>query len=245
MTTTEALAPVAAEPAIATGGAGRIVLPQVIVDAGLRRWGGSWSSSRGGSRTRGRGRRTGGPSGNFCGGARREASGSVTSRRSTSPPTSGRTPGRPHGEAAPGRDPHARRLARRQAGPPVEPAAAVRGPKHVVTKGATPVLSPGEARMLLESIDTGALAGLRDRALLSVILYSFARVSAVLGMRRQNYFGQGSRGWPRLHEKGWEAGTTSRPTTGRPRPSTRTSRRPDSRSRRWRSSRPWIRRPDG
>ncbi|MCY4509666.1 MAG: tyrosine-type recombinase/integrase, partial [Acidobacteria bacterium] len=85
---------------------------------------------------------------------------------------------------------------------PVNPAAAVRGPKHVVTKGATPVLSPAEARKLLETIDTGALAGLRDRALLSVMLYSFARVSAVLGMRRQDYFGQGSRGWLRLHEKG-------------------------------------------
>ena len=77
----------------------------------------------------------------------------------------------------------------------------MRGPKHVVTKGATPVLSPAEARKLLELIDTGALAGLRDRALLSVMLYSFARVSAVLGMRRQDYFGQGSRGWLRLHAK--------------------------------------------
>ena len=85
---------------------------------------------------------------------------------------------------------------------PVNPAAAVRGPKHVVTKGATPVLTPAEARKLLEHIDTGTLAGLRDRALFSVMLYSFARVSAVLGMRRQDYFGQGSRGWLRLHEKG-------------------------------------------
>ena len=42
------------------------------------------------------------------------------------------------------------------------------------------MLSPAEARKLLESIDTGALAGLRDRALLSVMFYSFARVSAVL-----------------------------------------------------------------
>ena len=85
---------------------------------------------------------------------------------------------------------------------PLNPAAAVRGPKHVVTKGATPVLSPAEARKLLETIDTSALAGLRDRALLSVMLYSFARVSAVLGMRRQDYFGQDSRGWLRLYEKG-------------------------------------------
>ena len=80
---------------------------------------------------------------------------------------------------------------------PVNPAAAVRGPKHVVTKGATPVLSPAEARRLLEAIDTAALAGLRDRALVSVMLYSFARVSAVIGMRRQDYFRQESRGWLR------------------------------------------------
>ena len=71
---------------------------------------------------------------------------------------------------------------------PVNPAAAVRGPKHVVTKGATPVLAPAEARRLLEAIDTGTLVGRRDWALVSVMLYSFARVSAVSGMRRQDYF---------------------------------------------------------
>ena len=85
---------------------------------------------------------------------------------------------------------------------PVNPAAAVRGPKHVVTKGATPVLTPAETRSLLDGIDAGSLVGLRDRALLSVMVYSFARVSAVVGMRRQDYFRQGTRGWLRLHEKG-------------------------------------------
>ena len=85
---------------------------------------------------------------------------------------------------------------------PVNPAAAVRGPKHVVTKGATPVLTPAETRALLDGIDAGSLVGLRDRALLSVMVYSFARVSAVVGMRRQDYFLQGTRGWLRLHEKG-------------------------------------------
>ena len=76
----------------------------------------------------------------------------------------------------------------------MNPAAAVREPKHVVTKGATLVLSPAEARKLVETIGTGALPGLRDRALLSVMLYSFARVSAALGMRRQDYFGAGEPG---------------------------------------------------
>ena len=65
---------------------------------------------------------------------------------------------------------------------PSNPAAAVRGPKHVVTKGATPVLSPAETRSLLDRIDTGTLVGLRYRALLRVLVYSFARVSAAVGM---------------------------------------------------------------
>ena len=82
------------------------------------------------------------------------------------------------------------------------PAAAVRGPKHVVTKGATPVLSADEMRQLLDAIPTGSLVGERDRALLSVMVFSFARVGAVVGMLRQDYFTQGRRGWFRFHEKG-------------------------------------------
>jgi integrase/recombinase XerC len=49
---------------------------------------------------------------------------------------------------------------------PVNPAHAVRGPRHVVTTGQTPVLDPAEARALLDSIDTSTHAGLRDRALI-------------------------------------------------------------------------------
>ena len=53
---------------------------------------------------------------------------------------------------------------------------------HVVRTGKTPVLQPAEARLLLDTIDTATLRGLRDRALLGVMVYSFARVSAVVGM---------------------------------------------------------------
>ena len=77
---------------------------------------------------------------------------------------------------------------------PVNPAAAVRGPKHVVTTGATPVLSPAEARRLLAAIDTGTRAGRRARALVSVMLYSVARVSAVIGMRRAGLLPAGAPG---------------------------------------------------
>lgn len=82
------------------------------------------------------------------------------------------------------------------------PAASVRGPKHQVRRGRTPVLTAEEMHVLLESIDTSSLAGLRDRALIGLMGYSFARVGAALSMRVEDYYIQGRRGWIRLQEKG-------------------------------------------
>lgn len=82
------------------------------------------------------------------------------------------------------------------------PAAAVRGPKQVVKTGKTPVLTAEEARHLLDSIDPATLIGLRDRALLGLMVYGFARVSAALAMRVGDYYTQGKRSFFRLHEKG-------------------------------------------
>lgn len=82
------------------------------------------------------------------------------------------------------------------------PASAVRGPKHVVKRGKTPVLTAEQARTLLDSIDTSTLVGLRDRALIGVMVYSFARVGAVAAMQIDDYFQSGKRWWLRLHEKG-------------------------------------------
>lgn len=85
---------------------------------------------------------------------------------------------------------------------PINPAAAVRGPKHVVKRGKTPVLSAEDTRRLLDSIDTTAVIGLRDRALIAVMVYSFARVSAVIGMNAEDFYQNGKRFWFRLQEKG-------------------------------------------
>jgi len=63
---------------------------------------------------------------------------------------------------------------------PVNPARSGRGPRHVVTSGQTPVLDPSEARALLDSIDVSNHAGLRDRALIGLMVYSFARIGAAL-----------------------------------------------------------------
>jgi len=82
------------------------------------------------------------------------------------------------------------------------PAAPVRGPKYTVKKGKTPVLNQDEARELLDSIDISTLAGLRDRALIATMIYTFGRVGAVIKMRIEDYYTQGRRGWVRLHEKG-------------------------------------------
>lgn len=85
---------------------------------------------------------------------------------------------------------------------PTNPASSVRGPKHVVKRGKTPVLTADQARELLDSIDLTTIVGLRDRALIGVMVFSFARVSAAVSMRVEDYFSEGKRWWLRLHEKG-------------------------------------------
>lgn len=85
---------------------------------------------------------------------------------------------------------------------PTNPAASVRGPSHSVRRGKTPVLAPDEARALLDSIDVSKPVGLRDRALIGLMVYSFARIGAALGMKVEDVYTQNRRLWVRLHEKG-------------------------------------------
>jgi site-specific recombinase XerD len=98
----------------------------------------------------------------------------------------------------------------------INPAHAVRGPKHAVKRGKTPVLTEEQARQLLASIrvtrkvtlpngseaEVPWLVGLRDRAPIGVMVYSFARISAVVAMQVEDYFANGKRWWVRLQEKG-------------------------------------------
>ena len=85
---------------------------------------------------------------------------------------------------------------------PHNPAASVRGPAHSVRQGKTPVLDPAEARLLLDSIDVATPIGLRDRALIALMVYSFGRIGAALAMRVEDVFVQNRRLWVRLREKG-------------------------------------------
>ena len=85
---------------------------------------------------------------------------------------------------------------------PLNPAAAVRGPRHIVWRGKTPVLDPAEARQLIDAIDTSSVIGLRDRALIGLMVYSFARIGAAVSMKVEDVFTQNRRSWVRLNEKG-------------------------------------------
>ena len=85
---------------------------------------------------------------------------------------------------------------------PHNPAASVRGPSHTTRKGKTPVLDASEARQLLDSIDVTTPIGLRDRALIALMVFSFARVGAALAMRVDDVYTQNKRLWVRLREKG-------------------------------------------
>jgi site-specific recombinase XerD len=85
---------------------------------------------------------------------------------------------------------------------PINPAASVRGPRHSVKVGKTPVLSAQEVRDLIAAIETDTVIGLRDRAIIGVMVYTFARVGAVTHMQLEDVYVQRRRLWVRLHEKG-------------------------------------------
>jgi hypothetical protein len=67
-------------------------------------------------------------------------------------------------------------------------------------------------RMLFDWLVT---VGLRDRALIGVMTYAFARVGAVVAMRVEDYFANGKRWWVRLHEKRRQASRNAGPSQAR------------------------------
>ena len=89
-----------------------------------------------------------------------------------------------------------------------DPAASVRAPKHSVRIGKTPVLAGLEAALILDKITLELeqrpddLVALRDRALIAIMTFTVARISAAVGMSVRDVFRQGERHHVRLKEKG-------------------------------------------
>jgi integrase/recombinase XerD len=84
----------------------------------------------------------------------------------------------------------------------LNPALSVRGERHQAVEGKTPEISIDHARRLLESIDTAQVVGLRDRAVIAIMIYTAARVGAVARLRRIDFYPSGEQCCLRFHEKG-------------------------------------------
>lgn len=82
------------------------------------------------------------------------------------------------------------------------PAEPVKGPRHIQREGSTPILTSGEASEFIEGLPTESIKGKRDKAIIGVLTYTFARVSAAVRMRRDDYYQAGRRWKVRLREKG-------------------------------------------
>jgi integrase/recombinase XerD len=84
----------------------------------------------------------------------------------------------------------------------MNPAREVQTERFSRIDGKTPAFAEGEIQQLLNSINVSDSIGLRDRAFLATLAYTFARISAVIGLRVQDYFPSGKRSVLRFREKG-------------------------------------------
>ena len=98
---------------------------------------------------------------------------------------------------------------------PANLASAVRGPKHVVKTGTTPVLEAEEWRKLLDSSPVATLRDVRDRALIATLTYPFARVTAALKMKVEDFRPRGAAWSIRLLLERWQASHDDVPSRAR------------------------------
>lgn len=84
----------------------------------------------------------------------------------------------------------------------LNPAASVRGPKHVAHEGKTPAFDDKQVRKLFKSIDTTTIVGLRDQTILMVLAFTAARAGAVAKLRLEDYYTDGNQWWFHFGEKG-------------------------------------------
>ena len=84
----------------------------------------------------------------------------------------------------------------------INPAATVKAERYAVVEGKTPQIDPAQVRTLLKSIDVSNPVGLRDRAILAVLVYTAARVGAVAKLTLKSLKHDGSQYSLRFSEKG-------------------------------------------
>ena len=84
----------------------------------------------------------------------------------------------------------------------MNPAREVKTERFSRTEGKTPAFVDGEVQRLLDAVDTSTHTGLRDRALLGVLAYTFARIGAVVNLKVEDYYPSRKRFLLRFKEKG-------------------------------------------
>ncbi len=84
----------------------------------------------------------------------------------------------------------------------LNPAASVRGERYRAVEGLTPEITSKQVKKLLDSIETGSLPGLRDKCIVSVLIFTAARAGAVAGLRRKHFIHDGTQYVLRFSEKG-------------------------------------------
>jgi integrase/recombinase XerD len=84
----------------------------------------------------------------------------------------------------------------------INPAASVKAERYAVVEGKTPEIAVEQTRRLLSSIDVADVVGLRDRAVLAVLVYTAARVGAVAKLTAADLVHDGSQYALRFLEKG-------------------------------------------
>jgi site-specific recombinase XerD len=84
----------------------------------------------------------------------------------------------------------------------MNPAREVKTERFSRAEGKTPAFVEGEVQKLLGAVETAAHTGLRDRALLGVLAYTFARIGAVVNLKVEDYYPSGKRFLLRFKEKG-------------------------------------------
>jgi integrase/recombinase XerD len=84
----------------------------------------------------------------------------------------------------------------------LNPAREVKTERFSRTEGKTPAFVEGEVQKLLDAVETSTHTGLRDRALLGVLAYTFARIGAVVNLKVEDYYPSGKRFLLRFKQKG-------------------------------------------
>ncbi len=84
----------------------------------------------------------------------------------------------------------------------LDPASSVRGVKDQVIEGKTPKITIDQAQTLLQSVDTGHVVDLRNRAILATLAYTACRAGTVPKLRLQDFQHDGQQYTLRFQEKG-------------------------------------------